>query len=170
MQRRSREFGGSTLLEFTMIGIPMMFVLISTFEIARGMWLYHTVGFAIKAGARYASVHGANCALSPNACTVRINNIASVIQSAGPGLMSTDLSVTFQPQVGSAITCTLNSCLTNTTVWPPTTSNTVGQTLTISGTYPFRSIISMFWPGAGGAYRPYTVVNFPGSSRERIQF
>lgn len=166
---RSREFGGGTLMEFTMVGIPMVFVLISTFEIARGMWLYHTAAFAVKAGARYASVHGEHCE-APNSCTVTIRDIAGVIQSAGAGLDPAQLILTFQPQKASSITCALSSCRSNNTVWPPTGSNATGLTITISATYPFRSMISMFWPGAGGAYGPYTAVNFPASSRERIQF
>ena len=170
MRRRSGGLKGSTLLEFTLVGIPMIFVLISTFEIARGMWLYHTLGFSVKAGTRYASVHGANCAQPPNSCTVRIRDIAAVVQSAGPGLVPDQLNMTFQPQVGSAITCLLPDCLTNDTVWPPSIANSAGMTLRIDGVYPFRSIISMFWPGAGGAYRPYTAVNFPASSTERVQF
>ena len=153
-----------------MVGIPMVFVLISTFEIARGMWIYHTLVYSIKAGARYSAVHGENCAITPNACTVAISDIATRIQSNCAGLDPTQFSVTFTPQVGASTTCTLDSCLTNTTMWPPSTSRAVGMTVTVSGIYPFRSIISMFWPGAGNVFRPYSAVNFPAASTERVQY
>ena len=39
---RNRE-RGTTLLEFTLVGIPLIFLLISTVEISRGMWQYHTL-------------------------------------------------------------------------------------------------------------------------------
>ena len=35
--------GGQSLVEFTLVGIPLIFVLISVFEISRGMWMYHTL-------------------------------------------------------------------------------------------------------------------------------
>src|SRR5215471_18790761 len=58
--RRNRQRGGSSLIEFTLVGIPIIFVLISTFEMSRGMWLYHTLAYAAREGTRYAIVHGVN--------------------------------------------------------------------------------------------------------------
>ena len=63
---------GSTMLEFTLVAIPLIFVLISTFEIARGMWIYGTVANAVKEGTRFAIVKGADCATAPNACSAKI--------------------------------------------------------------------------------------------------
>src|SRR5882762_5274489 len=60
MTRRDR-CRGSNILEFTLVGIPLVFILISTFEMARGMWNYHVMAYAVKEGTRYASVHGNNC-------------------------------------------------------------------------------------------------------------
>jgi Flp pilus assembly protein TadG len=62
---RNRRRGSSTL-EFTLVGIPIIFVLISTFEMARGMWNYHTIAYAVKEGTRFASVHGIDCSTAPN--------------------------------------------------------------------------------------------------------
>lgn len=169
MRRRSRECGGSTLVEFTLVGIPMIFVLISTFEMARGMWLYHTLAYAIKAGARYASVHGWDCSQNTNNCLVTIGQVASVIQTAGPGIDVTQLQVTFQPAGKALWPRTLQNCLGDNTYWPPAGSNGVGTPITISGTYPFTSAIAMFWPGT----RPqgtFAAVTFPASSTEHIQF
>src|SRR5579871_5563504 len=71
---------GQSLIEFTLVGIPLIFVLISVFEISRGMWIYHTLAYSVKNGVRYASVHGINCVGSatnsklqnPNNCTVNM--------------------------------------------------------------------------------------------------
>jgi Flp pilus assembly protein TadG len=166
---RSREHGGTSLIEFTLVGIPMIFVLISVFEISRGMWIYHTLAAGVKAGTRYTIVHGKNCSYSPNTCTVTIGQIAAQIQNAGPGLLPDQLTLTFTPANGTATTETLTAALADTTVWPSSTANWVGMDIIISGTYPFSSIISMFWPGAASV-GPFTTVNFPASSREKIQF
>ena len=58
-KRRSRA--GQAMVEFTFVGIPLMFTLISIFEVSRGMWIYHTLAYSVKNGVRFASVHGINC-------------------------------------------------------------------------------------------------------------
>src|SRR5215212_5363994 len=86
MRKRRYLTGGNSLVEFTLVGIPLIFILIATFELSRGMWSYHTLAYAVKSGARYTIVHGQNCAIAPNACTVTIGQIAATIKSAGVGL------------------------------------------------------------------------------------
>jgi Flp pilus assembly protein TadG len=54
--RNPKERGGTSLVEFTLVGIPMIFLLISTFEVARGMWEYHTLAYAVKEGTRVPSL------------------------------------------------------------------------------------------------------------------
>jgi Flp pilus assembly protein TadG len=166
MTRRDR-CRGSNILEFTLVGIPLLFILISTFEMARGMWNYHSMAYAVKEGTRYASVHGTNCA-APNTCTVTVAQITQHILDSGAGLFYDQLTLTFT-STGGSITCLATTCLTNNTVWPQAGSNAVGQNITIRGTYPFTSAISMFWPGSGGAMQAASTL-FPASSRETVQF
>jgi Flp pilus assembly protein TadG len=172
INRRHRERGGSSLIEFTLVGIPMIFVLISTFEMARGMWIYHSVAHAVKEATRYASVHGENCRTSPNDCGVTIGNIATVLKNAGPALIPSQLTVTFTPSAGSSTTGTLATLVSNNTAWPPvspTGTNAIGQPITIAAKYPFRSAIAMFWPGTASQGGP-GLVYLPASSTDRIQF
>ena len=170
--RKIRERRGSTLVEITLVGVPMLFVLISTFEMGRGMWIYHSVAYAVKEATRYASVHGASCTTSPNSCGVTVGNIATVLKNAGPALIPNQLTVTFTPAAGTPISGTLATLLTNATAWPPSSpsgTNAIGQPITIAAKYPFRSAISMFWPGAGAQGSP-GLVYLPASSTDRIQF
>lgn len=68
MFSRGGRRGGNAMIEFVLVGIPLIFVLISIFEMARGMWLYHTLAYSVKEGVRYTIVHGQNCATAPNSC------------------------------------------------------------------------------------------------------
>jgi len=171
-RRFGNERGGTTMIEFILVGIPMIFVLISIFEMGRGMWTYHSLAYAVKEAARYASVHGESCTTAPNSCGVTIGNIATVLKTAGTALIPSQTTVTFTPASGSATTGTLSSLLSNNTAWPPSSpsgTNSIGQLITISAKIPFRSAMSMFWPGT----RPQGAVGlvyFPASSTERIQF
>src|SRR4051812_36013396 len=98
-RNRERRLG-QTLVEFTFVGIPIIFILISIFEVSRGMWIYHTLAYSVKVGIRYASVHGINCVnttRNQNACRVNMGpasapsagtqaSIAYVIRQAAVGL------------------------------------------------------------------------------------
>ena len=169
-RRRKYQRGGSTLIEFVLVGVPIIFVMFSTAEVARAMWLYHTLAYAIREGTRYAIVHGSGCSTAPNSCAATIGTIASRIQTVGVGLDQNKLNLTFTPNTGSASTCTLANCVTNATVWPPSSANSPGMNLTISATYPFASVISIFWTGTGGGVGPFQPVNFPALSKDIIQF
>jgi Flp pilus assembly protein TadG len=169
MRRAPGNRKGSSLLEFTLVGVPFIFVLISTFEMARGMWIYHTLTYAVKEATRYAVVHGQNCAVSPNACTVSVGQITTRIRQAGPGLLPADMSVTLTASNGT-LNCQLSDCLNNNNVWPTAPGNAVGSDIQISATYPFRSVICMFWPGAGESVQSIGTFNLPAVSREPIQF
>ena len=171
---------GNTVLEFTLVGIPLIFVLISIFEISRGMWIYHTLAYAIKQGTRYAAVHGQNCSVAPNACTKTIGDIAGVIQNNGVGLLPAQLTLNFcAPPGGSAPSCTsgnaqasclLKNCVSNATVWPPDGANRVGlDDIEITGSYPFASAIAMVWPGAHST-NVFPTFNLPASAREKVEF
>ena len=173
MRRRQR---GSTLLEFTLVGVPLIFLLISTVEIGRAMWIYQTLAHAVRQATRFTVVKGQNCATAPNSCTVTVARIAQEIQKAGIGLdPAAFTNVTFTAYSGRTIThATLQDCLSDTTTWPTSVGTSdpgaaAGADLEISVVYPFRTGMSMFWPGAGRASSPGTFY-FPASSRESIQF
>jgi hypothetical protein len=194
--RKSRQ-AGNAMIEFAFVGIPMIFVLISIFEMARGMWLYHTMAYAMKEGARFAIVHGNNCNAYPNKCTVTIQDIATRIRDAAVGIPASDLkNVTFNvydlngnpvnviDDTGAVVGnkqlsyLTLQDCLDSggSTYWPagaPGTGDAQGadqfySRVEITGQYPFQSALSMLWPGAKGMV--FGTVWFSASSRETIQF
>jgi hypothetical protein len=172
VRKRRTHTRGNALLEFTLVGIPLICVLITTFEMSRGMWSYQTLAYAVKAGVRYSVVHGQDCANAPNACTVTISQIASVISSAGVGLPTDLVTLTFTDAKGVATTCLLSDCLTNynSSAWPPTSANAPGQNVRISGIFAFRSAMLMFWPGAGRPLGPPGVIGLSADSRESIQY
>ena len=166
---------GSTLLEFTLVGIPLLFLLISTVEMARGMWIYHTLAYAIREGTRFVAVKGQGCATTPNSCAVTVGRIAQEIRNNGVGLdPSVMTDVTFTAMSGRTVTCgTLQDCMSNTTQWPsdagtPDPGAAQGAEIEITAVYPFRSAIAMLWPGAGRIQ--FGTFYFPASSREAIQF
>jgi hypothetical protein len=159
------------MIEFVLVGIPLIFIIISTFEISRGMWMYHTLAAGVKEGTRYAVVHGQNCSLPPNSCSVTISQIATKIKTAGTGLPADSVTLTFDDAGGNSQSCLLSTCISsfNTAMWPISTENAPGLKIRITGIYKFRSAIAMLWPGAGGAFSMGTI-NLPASSRESIQF
>ena len=169
---RNRRQKGNAIIEFTLVGIPLIFILISIFEAARGFWIYHTLAYAMKEASRFVIVKGENCVQTPNACGVTVAQIAAVIKDRGVGLIPSDLNVTLS-SLSDTRSCTLQACLSDNTPWPTLAVPSLpggarGQNLTITGRYPFRSAIAMFWPGS--APMIFGTFTFGANSREQIQF
>ena len=165
---RNRQNGSATL-EMTLVGIPLIFVLISTVEMARGMWIYHTLAYALREGTRYTIVHGVDCSTAPNHCAVKVKDIATVIQKAGVGLYDTDNFQIEMKSLSDDVSSTMTSALASTAPFPSTGGDAIGAPIAFKATYPFQSVIAMFWPGAGPGIN-FTSVTFPASSQENIQF
>jgi len=161
---------GSVTLEFAMVGIPLIFALISIEEMSRGMWLYHTQEYAVNAGARYVVVHGAGCATSGNSCGVTVGNIATTIANGGVGLVPSEWNVTLLSASGTNnYTCNpLSNCLTDSTTWPPSPDNTEGVGVAVKGSYPFSSALAMFFPGTQTTF--FGTYNLPAYAQHLIQF
>jgi hypothetical protein len=190
---------GATTIEMTFVGIPLIFILISIFEISRGMWMYNTASTAVREGLRFASVHGLNCVRNPpsvpNACEVKANDIVRVIRmgvgnavlnsqgtslnygptgAGGAGLVPTTTIVTFTSKTVS-FNCPLDESSGGEVrcgqTWPPTTplgENLAKNTISISIRTPFRSALSMFWPGSRPMQVGATVLS--ASSSDTVQF
>ncbi|MGD0496815.1 MAG: TadE family protein [Bryobacteraceae bacterium] len=164
------------MLEFALMGIPLIFIWISIVQIAFGMWQYHTLQYAVKMAGAYIAVHGAGCA-SPNTCSIQIENAAQVLANAATGMPPSQISVTFRAYLASdhttvsptSVSCTLDSCLTNTTPWPPAGYNTATQNdVEIHASYLFRSALGMFVPGSGSVQ--FGSYYFPAETQQMILF
>jgi len=176
--------GGQSLVEFTLVGIPLLFVLISVFEISRGMWMYHTLAYSVKAGVRYASVHGINCTNNGNNCAVNMGpvadtcagnpSIADVIKCAAIGLDPTKTQIVFYTSTLSGgksapVSCTLAKGSCAGTQFPPPGANRPSvDRIEIDITTPFNSALAMLWPGANPV--SFTSGTLGATSADGVQF
>ena len=186
--KASNRRRGATTIEMTLVGIPIIFVLISVFEISRGMWMYNTAATAVREGLRVAAVHGINCIPAsgiPNNCPRTANQIVAIIRdgrdavanlpigAGAAGLNPSQTTVTFISKTvrfdclmdGSTLTGGCND------TWPPTApvgENSIKTPIEIQIRTPFSSAISMFWPGSKPV--SFATVNLFASSTDTIQF
>jgi Flp pilus assembly protein TadG len=187
---RARRQRGATTVEMTLVGIPIIFILISVFEISRGMWMYHTLSYSVRNGVRTAVVHGINCINHldvPNNCPKTINDIATAIQQSAVGIDPGLAELTFTPgsagagstscylatPVGTPPYGALSNCSTYSTLpWPPDdgngTYNGVGKTVRIDIRTPFASALGMFWPGSKPVN--FALMNLGATSTDYVQF
>ncbi len=162
--KSSRQRGNSAV-ELAIVFVPLMFLMLSTFELGRGMWMYHTLTSSLKSGLRFAVVHGADCIEVSEACRASLGDVAQVISQAGIGLSRDDLQLTFAAGATTVDCGTLSQCAGRGSQWPPDSENTAGLPITISGVYSFRSVLSGFWPGQNNG-----VITFVGRATEAMQF
>jgi hypothetical protein len=188
LHRRRR---GATTIEFALVGIPIMFILISILEISRGMWMWETMAHAVRQGARFAAVHGDNCVTPPNICGRIMADIGNQIQKAGVGLDPNQFMVTIRifphsdganpvtsdgPQTLAAMESDAQSFSAWTFVYTPpgagTSSNVSAaqapNEVVVTGNIPFTSALAMFWPGAKPVN--FATMNLSATARERILF
>jgi len=172
---------GANIIEFTFVAIPLMFVLISVFEISRGMWLYNTLSHGVREGVRYAVVHGNNCAAPPNKCTVSPAAICNKIKNAGPGLESSRMvNIELKTITRTLNYSTLSACQAvnddfaqafPSKPWNSTGSDQgghQGNPVEITVRYRFDSALAMFWPGSRGI--TFGRIYLAASAKERVKY
>jgi hypothetical protein len=164
-----RGRAGNSCLEFTLAGIPVIFALISTVEMARAMWTYNALGHSSREAVRYASRKGENCSTGGNDCAASVAEIVGRMRGSAFGVPPADLDVTLTSAVGTIACTPVGVCLDDESMWPPTGGNNVGAEITVTASSRFRSAIAMLWPGAGAAERSSIYV-LQASSTERIGF
>lgn len=154
------------MLEFALVGIPTLFLTVSTVEISMAMWDYHTLEEGATVGARYVITHGATCAGS---CTVTVGNVVSKITANTVGLNPANLSVTLTSASGSTTYNPASSYTSNATVFPPSADAAVGDDITVTLSYTESNPFTMLWTGnpvvSGG-----TSYTLGAKSRQRIVY
>jgi hypothetical protein len=149
MSRRKRQ-SGVAMVEFALAGVASIFTLICTFHLAYGMWNYHVITQAVHETSRYLAVKGVNCTKPGNTCSATVAKIAQKFHYHAIGLPQEKVNLTLTTASGTTTSCSpINTCYTNTTVWPPSTNkdNDIGKTITLKAGYLFESPILFFWPG-----------------------
>jgi hypothetical protein len=151
MMKRHNRQAGSAMVEFTLTGIPLIFIWISIVQMALGMWNYHTLQYSLKKGGSYLSVHGsATGYCSNNLC--RVQDVASVIATYATGMKQSDINLTFtqvtssvdHTTTGTSTSCTLAACLSNTTSFP-----NGAPEFEIKAEYQFKNALGMVAFGGG---------------------
>ncbi len=143
---RSRR--GSTMIEFTLLGIPGLFICISVVMSGIDMWQFFTLSYAAAETTRFVSVHGATCG-SPNSCLITRAQVAAYFESQALALNAASTVLKMTDGSGT-ITCNpVTSCPSSSTTFPATTNNAVGSNIVLIATYPISNPLFMFWPGAG---------------------
>lgn len=160
---------GNALIEFTLLGIPMIFILVSIVSVSVDMWEYQNLAWATDQTARYATMHGATCGQNGNSCTANVGTMANYFISAASALNSGSVAVSFTDGSGVATACNpVNSCTANSTQFPGASYNSVGSDIKVTATYNLSNPIALFWPSGGSvAARSFTV---GATSRQRIEF
>ena len=142
---------GQTLVEFTFVGIPIIFVLISVFEMSRGMWMYHTLAYSVKQGVRFAIVHGASTS-DPMSGDASSTPWPACTTPATGSLLST-VQTYAAASLHSTSSMNIYACY-------PDGSNKPGSAVQVSVNYPYQPLFGLGWPK----------VNVSANSAGRIMF
>ena len=168
MRSRKHREKGQSLIEFTLVGIPLIFAIISIVEVSRGMWAYHSLCYAMNEATRFVATKGKGCSFGTNSCAVTVGGIAQQIANTA-ALPPSDLNVTLYSASGNVPCNPISACYNDNTTWPPNGDNAPGTDIKVAGQYTFVSALGMFWPGAGRGEN-FGTFYFPAYSRQQMQF
>lgn len=174
---------GNQILEFSLVGLPLVFMLFSIANMSLNMLTVHTMQEAVEQGARYVVTHGSTCSSGTNTCTVTVQQIADVINNAAAGINSKNLNVSLIPasDTGNTITCNpLNTCLSScssgcsanrTVTWPTSTNsdNSPGKDIIVTADCTVTAPFILFWTG-DGATKMANSTTFHAYSQQRLMF
>jgi len=159
---------GSVLIEFTLVGIPLIFMMTSIMMIALAMWQFETLAYGTQTTARFVVMHGRTCTQDGNSCTVTLNDIATYFSGQTIALDPNKTKLTLKSVSGTTTCEPLISCNGNTTVFPSAADNGINFDVTVTATYGVVNPLALFWRGTAGA-GPGTL-NLFATSRQRIMF
>jgi hypothetical protein len=136
-QRRRRRTRGQGLVEFALIAPLFFFMIFVIIEGGRFIFYYHTLNHAVREGARYAIIHGANAidgcpsgppAVNSTACDVDGDNVRKAVEEAAFGM------------VGAG-----ELTIPNPTYYGPNGANNArGSNVTVSVSYDYPPILPLF--------------------------
>jgi hypothetical protein len=143
---------GSTMVEFVLSSIPLLFVSISLVWMSMGAWEYHTLVEAVNETARYAAFHGADCV--GQSCATTVEQIANTLAGRAVGIPAGNMNVTLTSSAQNYTCNPLSSCQSNSSAWPTLAGNTAygsggGTNISVTATFQFTSPISMWIPQYG---------------------
>lgn len=170
---RQRTTAGNAQIEFALCGVFVIFAMISIFDMARGLWINHTLAQAVRDGTRYAAVHGA-LNVYPNNPTVRLPGstlraVQAVVRRSALGMVPSQLRLRFESADGIIIDCNPDCPGAALDLpWPPNGVATRNLEIGIQANYPYNSMVVMFFPGAKGVQFGRYILG--SVARERIAF
>lgn len=179
MQRTTRIQSGHTrnrrrgqaLIEFVMVGIPALFLTLTTFELSLTMWHYHTLAEVAQLTSTYVTAHGYDCTQNGNTCSITLANIASYVEASAVGLDKSKLNVKLTAASGDTTCNPISNCDSNSAVYPSgSTDGAVGADIAVTASYSVPNPIYMFWPGVATLAPSSSQFTFSGKSRQRITF
>jgi hypothetical protein len=157
------------LVEFTLCAIPLVFLVMSLFWAGIGVWEYHTLAEAVNETARYASVHGSDCA--GQTCSTTVAQVANVLAGRASGIPAGQLNATLTSTAQSYTCNPLTNCQSNVNPWPSLSGNTPvaagsGTDISIRATFQFTAPINMWVPGHGAIQ--FAGVTFAANSTQPV--
>jgi Flp pilus assembly protein TadG len=164
---RSRE-RGSTLIEFSLVGVPLMLVACSVMAMALSMWQFHTLEFATQMTTRYIAMHGRTCVQDSSTCIVTVGDIASYFAAHAIALDPAKTNLTLKSATATTNCNPLSSCNGNASPFPNSNDNGINFDITLTASYSMMNPVAMFRP-SGSAATPSTLKLF-AMSRQRILY
>ena len=144
-----RKRKGSSLLEFSLVGVPLVLISVSIVQMSVAMWQFFTLQHTIQTACRYVTTHSRGCTTNGNSCGLTVGSVATMITGQALALDASKLNVSLITASGTQLCNPISTCTSNATQFPSSTANAVNQDVAITATYTVTEPLALFWPGSG---------------------
>jgi Flp pilus assembly protein TadG len=170
MPKKRRLRRGATFIEFTLLGIPAIFLFTSIAMCSIDMWQFYTLSYAVQQTARYAALHGISCTQNGNSCQVTRAQVATTFENAALALVPASTTVYLTDGSGTITCAPVSSCPSSGTYFPANSYNSTGSNITVKATYSLTNPIFMYWPGSGSSGVAANTFTVAATSTQEILF
>jgi Flp pilus assembly protein TadG len=85
----AKKVKGSTLFEFALVLLALLFLIFGVIDFGRALYAYHFVSHSAREASRWATVRGKSCNSYPQACPAQASDVRDYVISITPSDIDT---------------------------------------------------------------------------------
>jgi len=158
---------GAVILEFALVGVPLILFATGVIVLGLDMWEYYTLAYGTQSTARYVAMHGRSCIQGDSSCLLSVGAVATFFSGRAMALDPTKTSLVLTSATSTISCYPVTSCTSNTTQFPSSTDNGVNFDVTVSAYYTMTNPVALIVP-----FAPFGPLSFHvyATSRQRIVY
>jgi Flp pilus assembly protein TadG len=167
VQRGKTQCRGAAILEFVLVGVPLLLFSTGVMVLGLDMWEYYTLAWGTQSTARYVVMHGRSCLQGDSSCLLTVANVCTYFASHSLALDPSQTKLVLNSATATVSCNPVTSCSSNNAQFPSSTDNGVNFDVSVSAYYTIVNPIALIVPFSPSGPLRFTLY---ATSRQRIVY